>query len=71
MNNIQKVDMMITNMKELHNEALRSSKDTLVQEYAGAIEVMERLLDREIESAAIADDGWSAAEMRSMAGEQL
>lgn len=57
MTNIEKLDLMITNMKELHHDAMMSGKEDLMKEYSDAIMKLFDLMDKEIENAAIADDG--------------
>ena len=63
--------MMITILKELRSESVKYRNDELLNEYSHAITQMFSLLDAEVERNSIADDRWTAAELRSMAGEQL
>ncbi len=71
MTNIEKLDATIDVLKELHHEAQQAGRADLAKEYFDALIKMYDLMDKEIALEAIADDGWSDAEIRSMNGENL
>lgn len=70
MNRIDMIDQKITDLKALRNEALMKNDVDGAEKFTQEINAATKEFDKAIEEAAIADDGWSNEEIRSMNGER-